>query len=69
VTGKLTIQLKDDLLDDAYIRISDAHGKSILKETIRRREHRIDLGNIPEWIYIISITAKQGSVVRKFIKE
>jgi hypothetical protein len=69
VTGDLIIQLNDRLFDEGYLTLFDSHGRSIVKETVRGREHRIDLSHIPEGIYIISITSKQGSAVRKFIKE
>ncbi|UCH15224.1 MAG: T9SS type A sorting domain-containing protein, partial [Bacteroidales bacterium] len=69
VTSDLIIELKDGLFDDAYLILYDSHGNSIIKETVKGREHRMNLSDIPEGIYIISLTSKQGNIVRKFVKQ
>lgn len=69
VSSDLIIQLKGGLFDNAYLTLYDSHGKSIIKETVKGSEHRMNLSDIPEGVYIISLTGKQGNIVRKFVKK
>jgi hypothetical protein len=69
VSSVLTLQWGDDLLDDACLTVYDSHGRSLIQETVRGREHSIELSHIPEGIYIVSFASKQGNIVRRFVKD
>ncbi len=69
VSNDLIIQLKGDLFDDACLTLYDSFGNTIIRDTVKGNEHRMNLSSIPEGIYIISLTSKKGNIVRKFVKK
>jgi hypothetical protein len=68
VTNDLIIQVTGDLFEDALITLYDSQGKSILKEIVKGSEHRMDLSDLPEGVYIISLSSEQGHVLRRLVK-
>jgi hypothetical protein len=68
-TADLFIRLNEGFSETACVTLYDMQGRKIIEESVEGRQHKLDLKNMPEGIYLISLTGKQGSVVRKFIKK
>jgi hypothetical protein len=64
VKGSLTI---DGLTNKTHAEVYDKCGKLLL--TRQLNTNQIETGSLAEGLYFIKLTTKEGSVVRKFVKE
>ena len=68
VSGDLILNLGDYYSADAYLTICNSLGDIIMKRTLSGSEHVLDMKALPGGVYFITLTSREGTIVRKIIK-
>ncbi len=64
--GKITIDIQN--IDETKVIVSDIFGRTIIEKTYRQPVITIDLKDLPDGIYMVSLTNKKGFFTRKIVK-
>ena len=69
VSGNLALKLYDNVSGKTHVTLHNSLGEIIINETFLGSEHRLDMNTIPNGFYLITVTSKQGNIIKKIIKE
>jgi pectate lyase len=69
LSGELIIQLGSKFSAQAEFTLYNSLGLLIMKERLSGAENRLDLGDLEGGIYIVTITSRQETLIRKIIKK
>lgn len=68
VTDKATISLVEPL-EHANLLVHNSQGRLIRVEKVSGQEYELDLSTAPRGVYILTLTSKEGKLIRKIVKE
>lgn len=69
VSDELTLKPNDYFLGKTYLTLYNILGEKIIKETLSGSEHRMDMKAVPNGVYFITVTGKQGNFIKKIVKK
>jgi hypothetical protein len=69
--GKVTVTLGEVAKEGTVLRVQDAAGREVLRQTLRRGARRVDiaLAELPAGTYFVTLATAEGSSVRKLVVE
>ena len=69
VSDNLTLKLNDNVTGITHVTIHNCLGKIIMEESFSGSKHRMTMNTIPSGLYLITVSSKQGNIVKKILKE
>jgi len=68
VSGELKLNLNKDFSGNSFLILYNCLGSIIMEETLSGSEHILDIKDLPNGVYFITLTSEQGKIIKKIIK-
>jgi hypothetical protein len=66
---ELTLNLNDNFSGNNHLSVHNILGELVIEQTFSGKKHVVDLNAAPRGVYFITCKGKQGSFVKKIVKE